>query len=262
MNVHLDPDSWSKLLRGQLGPAERTAVAGHLAEPCAQCEAFLEAQGPDALDAVLDAVTLGAGAPPGVTQLEAEAAGAVEAALAPPRPRARRRWAGALSGFAAGCMATAALFLALVGAPALGLRDKGHAPMPSLSAIVAVKSTDGSTQLRPLESGHAYRQSDEVFLTYQLPTESWVYLGRAGETTELFYPPSDPAAAEPEGVRPVMVDGVVHAYALSDLSGPQHLVLVTSKVPLTREQALQAVATRRLEGGSVSAVFLKVEPSR
>lgn len=260
--MHLDPESWAKLLQGRLVAAERSAVAAHLAEPCERCEAFLEAQGPDALDAVLDAVTAGAGAPAGVTQLEAKAWAAVDAALAPPVARPRRRFGGPMAGFVAGCMATAALLLALVGVPTPGGRDKGHAPMPSLSAIVAVKSSDGSTQLRPLESGHAYRQSDEVFLTYQLPSEAWVYLGRAGETTELFYPPADPAAAEPEGVRPVMVDGVVHAYSLSDLSGPQHLVLVTSKVPLTREQALQAVATRRLEGGTVSAVFLKVEPAR
>ena len=145
--MHLNQALWTRLLRGTLEGHELAQVRAHLEAPCERCEAFLESQGPDALDAALDAVT-----PPAVVP-ELSAWNRLEAELAP-KPR-RRRWAGPGAGFVAGCMATAAVALVLAQKPPPSFREKGMPSPVGLTAIVSSKGPDGKVRLRPLEAGHA-----------------------------------------------------------------------------------------------------------
>lgn len=247
---HLTPDAWSRLRAGTLAPDERLELLAHLGDDCEQCDTFVAGVEEPVLDGAVDAAlaSLSRAPAPGEDRLAAIERKVKRAVL----PRRRARWGLALVPIAAAALAV--WFVPRSGEEELsGQRLKGEAT-PSLTAVASVVP---GAALEPLTARDRWPWTAELFFTYTLTDDAFVYLARVGVDgqVEAFYPPKGMLAErEAAGTRPLTLRGTVQAYALSGLSGRQRFVLLAAPEPLEGE-ALEAA----LKAGGPRAQSLTLE---
>lgn len=245
---HLTPDSWRRLRSGDISAPELTGLLTHLHESCEQCDAVVVEADEPALDCAIDAALArldrSRPAPARMAALEQQVLRAVA-----PRRRRPSPWLVLVPLAAA---AGAAFFAARpVLTATQGQQLKGEARNPSLTAVVG---TAKGAPLQPLSARDVWPSTAELYFTYTLEADAYVYLGRVGVdgSVEPFYPPIGQAEAlEAAGTRPLTVGGTVHAYSLQALGGPQRFVVLAAPRPLSRDELMRALAA----GGPGTASF-------
>ena len=228
--MHLTLDSCRKLQTGTLGAAERAALLKHLDEDCDDCDALVAGIDDPILDCSVDVALAALPGEPlaaeGLLFHRVEQR-ILERAI---RPHPRRAWIFAVP---LALAASAALFIAVPAGPtSVGQRTKGGAPRATLTAMVALGP---GSPLEALEQDRAYPSTAELYFTYDLAEDAYVYFGRVGVdgVVEAFYPPlgaSDQLTRA--GPRPLTIGGTVHAYSLEGLRGKQRFTVLGSSIPL------------------------------
>lgn len=230
--AHLSPDDWRRIIRER--GTSSVGETRHLDERCDLCDAVaaedLLAPG---LELVVDmALAMGKTSvsfADGRRLVELE-----ERVLAGRGQRvsrggwsARRR--AAVAAAAAGAAAAAVLLFAPVSLESSRHKGSDVRPRPQPRLVAFARDTDRS--LSPVSSGRSYASSSELYFTFDLPAAGFVHLARVADRQppELVYPPrGEPAQRLDAGLHPLAVGGVVNAYSLQGLEGPQRFVLLVS----------------------------------
>ena len=249
--THLNPESWRRLLAGTLEASERVAVLQHLSESCDDCDEQAAALQWPALDTAVDRALATLAPEPVSASLVFHRT--EQRILAAVFPKKKRKWLVAAVPLAL----AAALAVGVVNPWAVrdGQRTKGETSRPP--ALTAVVSLKVGNPIELFQAQRTYPNTAELYFTYDLPQDSYVYLGRVGVdgVVEAFYPPLGVGESlEPAGLHSLTVGGTVHAYSLEGLRGKQRFIVLASPVLLQGAAVPQA-----LKEASAHSASLEVE---
>jgi len=266
--MHLDRDSYAALRAGTIAPAEARALAGHLAEPCEACEAFLAVTGEaDGLDGAVDLALAAAAPPVGGAGDDLEFARIMKAVRAPARtasPGRARRLAAAAAALAAVVMiaGVAALLLPerFTGERWDGLKgDSAQAVPLRLRFLVVHPGPGGAPEVERGVAGQEVPAAASLQFQVSLGRPAYVTLVRAGGrgAGETFF-----EGRLGTGHHLIEVAGHPAEYPLASLAGPQRFLALASEERIDPADAARAVTLgagpRRGEGPAISLDVIEV----
>jgi hypothetical protein len=262
MSCEMTQDRLDRLLKGALGEADRAALAAHLAQPCEDCLAGLEATSGPSLLAVVTPASAALTAAEADRMFEASLRPAPSTVRAPsPSPSTWARARAWLWRLAPG-LAVAALAVVLLRPPHedyLGQKGTGEATV-ALTALLARPGPSGPVLVGPVPPDGAVPAGALVLFRFRLGAPAHLYLlaVERGETKVLWAP--DPGDAPwPAGEHELAQAGRVLALDLKalGLQAPR-LVAVASPARLADPTALGDPA--RCPGCGVQALALRAAP--
>jgi len=290
----LSPDRWRRLLENRLMSGESRELLEHLTAECPACERLFETMD-DATEGrmrlLLRAMTGTRQAPVAAESREVFRAvmRRVDEARTARSASPWRRWFGPLlTGTSAAAIAGGAAVVVLAIGAVLFLRqsgqplqtEKGAAPaVPSIHLEFAVGDHRPQGRLAVTRGvrGERYSASSSLFLRFDIPTPSYVYLVgyQAGHMPLLLPGAGDPGELYAAGVHEARPDGQDGGIPLSGIQGRYVIVGVASPTPLDQATQLmpiiqQAVdpatgridpapAARFREGIAIDAVYFDVQ---
>lgn len=253
---HLDRDGYLRLRAGTLPPDQARALAEHLDQGCATCEAFLAALSPDALDGAVDEA-LTSLAPPAAIEAGHDLEYArIGRALAPRRRLGPVR----VLALAAAVALAAGVAVQVVRQRQVAERawegEKGSpAAVPARLRFAVVEGGAGAPRLDRGRTGLVLPQEASLAFRVEVGRPATLVLLRigGGEREVVWRGRADhPGALDvSEGGRPA-------AYPLRGLAGPQRFALVASEGTLEDDDL--AAAARAAADPAASAADLRSRP--
>ena len=259
----LTPDRWQRLLESRLTAGESIELLEHLASDCPACEQFFESMD-DEMEARMRLLlqTADPTQPASVSAESREAFRAVMRGVNEVRAARSaapwRRWIGSFPSRPSAVLAGGVAVVVLAISVFLYLRqplqtEKGAAPAAAsihLEFAVGARQPQGRVVVNRGVLGERYSAASSVFLRFDVPARSYVYVvgyREIGDMRLLVPGPVDQKEPYAAGAHDVRPNGQGGGIPLSGIQGRYVIVSVASAAPLNPDAQLMPIIRQAVD---------------